>query len=306
MTKSTGAQTYFTYLNFLGVNGPNALNGIKTLSITPSYSYSSKNSYQNPTAGKSIFFSIKASGSVLGANVNTIQPTFDGQYYHASPALAQERSGVPPAGHDRHRVWRQSSAAFHRGPSSAVKTTFAASISTASRRSRSFPAARTCLVLNPDGSQRVQKTARQRRIRRRPVQCQLPIPTYQVITPGGDTHAVFNFEYRIPVFGPITLVPFFDAGMNRIMYPNQLTVNPGQVSNLNAQFPSAAFTNKVKIAPGTQATRMSTGLEIDVVLPIVQAPFRVYYSYNPVRGARIFAAADRGGPFDVPEYHHVE
>ena len=23
--------------------------------------------------------------SVLGANVNTIQPTFDGQYYHASP-----------------------------------------------------------------------------------------------------------------------------------------------------------------------------------------------------------------------------
>ena len=114
-----------------------------------------------------------------------------------------------------------------------------------------------------------------------PVQVSLPIPTYQVITPGGDTHAVFNAEYRIPVVGPITVVPFFDAGINKIMYTNQLTVNPGQVSNLNSQFPSAAFTNRVKIAPGTQALRMSTGIEIDVVLPIVQAPFRVYYSYNP-------------------------
>ena len=39
----------------------------------------------NPTAGKSIFFSVKAAASVLGANVNMIQPTFDAQYYHVSP-----------------------------------------------------------------------------------------------------------------------------------------------------------------------------------------------------------------------------
>ncbi len=62
ITKSTGALTYFTYLNFQGVNGPNALNGIKTCSITPSYTYNSKNNYQNPTAGKSIFFSMQAGG----------------------------------------------------------------------------------------------------------------------------------------------------------------------------------------------------------------------------------------------------
>ena len=42
------AATYFTYLNFLGVNGPNALDGIKTFSITPSYSYNSKNSFYEP------------------------------------------------------------------------------------------------------------------------------------------------------------------------------------------------------------------------------------------------------------------
>jgi len=277
-TESTGAQTYFTYINFLGVNGPNALNGIKTFSITPTYSYNSKNSFQNPTAGKSIYFSVRASASVLGANVNIIQPTFDGQYYHASPR------------------WHKNVLAFHltattvTGYGGKVAPPFLRGYIGGENDVRGFdfysitpiafiPSSASVNQLNPDGSQRVQtqivagvKT---------PVGITLPIPTYQLITPGGDTHAVFNFEYRIPIVGPITLVPFFDAGANRILYPNQLTVNPGQISNLDNQFPQAAFSNRVKIAPGTQAIRMSTGLEIDVILPIVQAPFRVYYAYNP-------------------------
>ena len=28
---------------------------------------------------------------------------------------------------------------------------------------------------------------------------------------------------------------------------------------------------------------MSTGLELQVILPVVNAPFRVYYAYNPLR-----------------------
>ena len=71
--------------------------------------------------------------------------------------------------------------------------------------------------------------------------------------------------------------------MNKIALTNQLTVNPGQIDSLNNQFPQADYHSKIDIAfPGTQAMRMSTGLEIQVVLPIVQAPFRVYYAYNPL------------------------
>ncbi len=278
-TESAGAASYFTYINFLSANGPNALNGIKTLSITPSYSYNSKNSFQNPTAGKSIFFSVKASASVLGANVNVIQPTFDGQYYHASPR------------------WHKNVLAFHlvattvTGYGGKDAPPFMRSYIGGENDVRGFdfysiapigfiPSNATINQLNPDGSQRTQnvivdgvKTQ---------VSVTLPIPTYQIITPGGDTHAVFNFEYRIPVVGPITLVPFLDVGANRILYPNQLSVNPGQITNLDNQFPQAAFATNVKIAPGTQDTRASTGLEIDVILPIVQAPFRVYYAYNPL------------------------
>ena len=278
-TESTGATTYFTYLSFRGVNGPNALNGIKTLSITPSYSYNSKNSFQNPTAGKSIFFSIQAAGSVLGANVNTIHPTFDGQYYHRSPR------------------WHKNVLAFHLtmstllGYGGKVAPPFARIFMGGENDVRGFqfysitpvayiPSSASTAVLNNDGSARMQKTLVNGVLTETQVTQALPI--YQIITPGGDTQGIFNFEYRIPIFGPVTLAPFFDAGLNKIAFANQLKVNPGQITNLNTQFPEAAFGDRVTIAPGTQRMRMSTGLELQVVLPIVQAPFRIYYAYNPI------------------------
>ena len=278
-TESMGAATYFNYLAFQGVNGPNALNGIKTFSITPSYTYNSKNNYLNPTGGKSIFFSLQASGSILGANVNTIKPTFDGQYYHVSPK------------------WHRNVLAFHL----TLSTLFGYGGKVAPPFSRIFmggendvrgyqfysispvgyiPSQANVAVLNPDGSTRTQKTLQNGILTSTPVSQNIPI--YQITTPGGDTQGIFNFEYRIPVFGPVTLAPFFDAGLNKIVFANQLKVNPGQISNLNGSFPSAAFPDRVTLAPGTQKMRMSTGLEIQVVLPIVQAPFRLYYFYNPV------------------------
>jgi outer membrane protein insertion porin family len=134
-------------------------------------------------------------------------------------------------------------------------------------------------VLNADGSQQTQKTLLNGYPTSTPVS--VGIPTYQIITPGGDTQAVANLEYRIPLFGPLTLSPFMDIGMNKILYTNQLKVNADEVNNLNEQFPSAGFDDKVLIAPGTQAIRSSVGLELSVVLPIVQAPFRIYWAYNP-------------------------
>ena len=216
---------------------------------------------------------------MLGANVNMIQPTFDGQYYHPSPR------------------WHKNVLAFHllattiTGFGGKEAPPFARAFIGGENDVRGFdffsispiaylPSSASIGVLNSNGSPRTQTQL----VNGYPMQVgtSLNIPTYQIITPGGDSHAVFNFEYRIPLFGPLTLVPFFDAGVNRILYKNQLTVNPGQVASLNAQFPEAAFTaNNVKVAPGTQKIRMSTGIELDVVLPIVQAPFRVYYAWNP-------------------------
>jgi outer membrane protein insertion porin family len=73
-TNNTSTQ-YFQYINFQGVSGPNALSGIKTSSVTPSFSYNTVNHPVNPTDGKSIFLSTQLSGSFLGGNVNIIRPT---------------------------------------------------------------------------------------------------------------------------------------------------------------------------------------------------------------------------------------
>jgi len=279
ITKSTGAETYFTYLAFQGVNGPNALSGIRTFSITPSYTYNSKNNFLNPTAGKSIFFSVQAAGSVLGANVNITHPTFDAQYYHVSPK------------------WHKNVLAFHLtlstlfGYGGKVVPPFSRIFMGGENDVRGYdfytispvayiPSSGTATILNPDGSTRTQKTLINGVLTSTNVT--QPVPVYQIITPGGDTQGIFNFEYRIPILGPVTLAPFLDAGLNKIAYPNQLKVNPGQITTLNNQFPQAAFGDRVPIASGTQVIRMSTGLELQVVLPIVQAPFRIYYAYNPI------------------------
>jgi outer membrane protein insertion porin family len=47
---------------------------------------------------------------------------------------------------------------------------------------------------------------------------------------------------------------------------------------------SLNFASTLRPAPFTNwIPRMSTGLELQVFLPIVNAPFRVYYAYNPLR-----------------------
>jgi outer membrane protein insertion porin family len=277
-TESIGATNYFTYLNFEGVAGPNSLSGIRTFKLIPSYNYNTRNNYLNPTAGTSIFASVEFTASVLGANVNMIKPVFDLQYYHRSPH------------------WQRNVIAFHFlgstefGYGGKVVPPFARTFLGGENDVRGFeffqitpiaylPSSAQVPILNPDGSSRFQKTLYNGQL----VNTQVfqPTPVYQIITPGGDTQAVMNLEYRIPLAGPVTLSPFVDIGMNKILFTNQLKVNSGQVTNLNNLFPSAGFTDKVLIAPGTQAIRSSVGIELSVILPIVQAPFRIYWAYNP-------------------------
>ena len=278
VTRSEGAKTYFTYLNFLGVSGPNALNGIKTSKVIPSYSYNSRNNYQNPTAGKSIFASMEFSGSILGGNVNTLRPTFDYQYYHVSPKFRRNVLAL--------HVLASSLSGF----GGKVAPPFARTFIGGENDIRGFdfyrvtpvayiPSSVDAAVLHADGTPAIQKVLVNGQTVQRAVT--QSVPTYQIITPGGDTQGVVNFEYRIPIFGPVTLAPFVDVGVNRVLFANQLTVNPGQIVDLNQKFPQAAFSDKVKIAPGTQKIRSSAGIELQVVLPIVQAPFRIYWAYNP-------------------------
>jgi outer membrane protein insertion porin family len=46
-------------------------------------------------------------------------------------------------------------------------------------------------------------------------------------------------------------------------------------------FPQSDFRARAIIAGATQKIRSSTGIEIQVIMPVVNAPFRVYWAYNP-------------------------
>src|SRR3990167_10671145 len=43
----------------------------------------------------------------------------------------------------------------------------------------------------------------------------------RISVPGGDTQMVSNFEYRIPIVGPVSISLFFDAGINGILRRSQ-------------------------------------------------------------------------------------
>ncbi|MGA2212577.1 MAG: outer membrane protein assembly factor BamA, partial [Bryobacteraceae bacterium] len=74
-----------------------------------------------------------------------------------------------------------------------------------------------------------------------------------------------------------------DAGMDRLLFPGQLKQNPGRIAQLNQEFPQAGFTGEAYVQPGSQKIRTSTGVELQVLMPVVNAPFRVYWAYNPTR-----------------------
>ena len=274
-----GAATqYFTYINFQGVNGPNSLVGIKTSSITPSYSYNTVNHPISPTGGRSLFISTQFAGSFLGGNVNTIRPTIDAKYFKPNPL------------HRSHILAFHFMGSMLTGYGGKVAPPFARTFIGGEQDIRGFeiwgitPIAyvaseATVPIYNNDGTPRTQKVAVNGV--QTLVNASMNIPTYQLITPGGDTQLIGNFEYRIPIFGPVTLALFLDAGVNRILLPGELKMNPGRVAQLNGLYPQAAFDGRVRLAPGTQNMRSSTGIELQVLLPVVQAPFRVYWAYNP-------------------------
>jgi outer membrane protein insertion porin family len=306
ITQTDAAKNYFSYINFTGVAGPNSLNGIKMSHITPSYSYNTVNHPITPNAGRSVYFSVDFAGSVLGGNVNTIRPSLDLKYFKQIPwhrshvlgvhVLASMITGyggklVPPysrtfiGGEQDIRgfeIWGVSPVAF-------------------------IPTSANVPIYNDDGSARTQKTIVNGKVT--DAAAMMTIPSYQVITPGGDTQVVSNVEYRIPLAGPVTLSAFFDAGINKILISNQLNMVQTHVDDMNAQFPQAGFDQRVRISPGTQKIRASTGLEVSVMLPIVQAPFRVYFAYNPslLRGyLQPPIVADRASfPNNTTFYHSV-
>jgi outer membrane protein insertion porin family len=135
-------------------------------------------------------------------------------------------------------------------------------------------------VLNNDGSQRQQRTVDPTTGVLTFANVTQSIPIYRIVSTGGDTKVVMNLEYRIPIRGPVTLALFADGGANVLMFRNQLNPSALPIDILNSEFPYAGFTRQPPLQAGTQKIRMSSGVEVQVLLPRIKAPLRFYVAYN--------------------------
>ena len=258
----------FEQLQFRSVAGPSALDGIVSSTITPSVTYNTIDNPQNPRKGKSYYYTFALSGGPLGGNVNTATNVFSYTQFrpvfkkrnvlglHFTSAFTTGYGGkeVPPFSR------------FYMGGENDLRGYDIRSISPVTFIPVSTATAISYRDPTAAGTLRT---------------FTIPVLTYTATLPGGDLQTSGNVEYRIPIVGPVTVSLFLDGGTDGIVRESALKLNPAGFADLQQQFPSSNVSSQLKIAGGTNfRLRGSTGIEFGVQLPIVQAPFRIYYAYN--------------------------
>jgi len=227
----------------------------------------------NPHSGKSYFYSFGFTGGPLGGNVNTITNVFDWKYFHPIQkrrnvigfhATAAYVTGFGGSATNPKDVPPYSR--FYMGGENDIRGFDIRSISpvTFIPQASSLPIS----FRDPTAGGALRTFT-------------VPALTFVATLPGGDVQTAGNVEYRIPIVGPVTAALFFDGGTDGIARPSTLRLDPTGFAGIAQQFPGANLSQQLQIAPHTNfRLRGSTGIEFVVQLPIVQAPFRVYYAYN--------------------------
>ena len=298
---SDASKVLFNNINFRGLSGTQALSGIVSSKIVPSFTMNTLDAAYQPHHGKSIFIGGEFAG--LGGDVYIFRPII--QYKQFFPVNKR-----------RNAIGYNLQASYITGYNNVVAPPYERFYLGGDNDLRGFdirtvsplaflPSAVTVSLRNPDNS----FVPKDPRIpvgadgagRCAPVaNCwNIPVPAQQLVPPGGDLSLTGNLEYRIAIAGPVVLAPFVDLGLNPIVRPSQLRINSGQFNDLqNTLFgcpeidpalqcvggQKIGFSRYLRPVPGTNwVPRMSTGIELQVMLPVINAPFRIYWAYNPLR-----------------------
>jgi outer membrane protein insertion porin family len=275
-TYNQASELLFTQLQYRSIAGPSALNGILSSTITTSISKNTLNNPVNATSGKSYFYSFSFTGGPIGGNVNTITNTGEYKYFHPinhkRNAIGVRFLGAWTTGYGGKEVPPYSR--FYMGGENDLRGFDIRAISPVTYIPSVFNQTVTFIDnhhLSGNGY---------------PTQgaFNVPLVGYTITFPGADLQGVTNFEYRIPIAGPVSMTLFADLGTDGILNKNALKLDPTGVANINQQFPLVNQNQQLQIASGTNfKLRNSTGIEFNINLPIVQAPFRIYWAYNPLR-----------------------
>jgi outer membrane protein insertion porin family len=298
---SAASSNLFQTLAFRsGIQGQNALDGIINSMASFSYSENRIDNPYKPRNGRELSAALQVAG--LWGNVRYISPVIEFKQFHSMQGLR-----FSPTGHNVFGYKLQ--AEYIRGISGDVAPPFNRFYSGGEQDLRGFdirsatpygfiPTRVLYTLTNPDGTP----------VPRDPTNpslgnIQVPIPVYGIVSMGGDTQFTSNMEYRIPIAGPVTFVLFDDFGIDVVLDKNQLKQSPEGIAQLNSPLygcpnyyngscqggQQIQFDTYIRPIYGTNfVPRTSAGAEIDVILPVVNAPFRIYYAINPLRLHRNF------------------
>jgi len=297
---STASQTFFQTISFRsGIQGSNALAGIINSSASFSYIFNTVNNPLRPRTGKEYTAVLQAAG--IGGNVRYISPLVAYKRFMPMHYLIPSPTGRNVLGVRAQLGYVQGFGGDVAPPNNRFYSGGEGDLRGFDIRGATpygyVPNRVNVQLTNPDGSC----------VPRDPTnpednQCiQVPLPVYGVVSIGGDTNLTTNAEYRIPIAGPVTFSFFDDFGIDTALNKGQLKQSPEGFASLTSPLygcpvynsgscqggipgSEVGFRPDIRPISGTNfVPRMSTGAELSVIMPIINAPFRLYYAYNPLR-----------------------
>ena len=297
---STASQSFFQTISFRsGIQGSNSLNGIVNSSASFTYTYNTINNPLRPRTGKEYSAAFQFSG--IGGNLRYIAPFVSYKSFRSMHFLTPNPNG-------RNVLGLRAQLGYVQGFGGDVAPPNNRFFAGGENELRGFdirgatpygwvPNRVTVQLTNPDGTC-VPRDPTQPELN----QCiQVPLPVYGIASIGGDTSLTTNAEYRIPIAGPVTFSFFDDFGITTALNRGQLKQSPEGFASLLAPLygcpvynngacqggipgSQVGFQKDIRPISGTNfVPRMSLGGEISVIMPVINAPFRLYYAYNPLR-----------------------
>jgi len=238
-----------------------AQEGIIRSEVSPSYVYNSKNSYFQATEGSQLLVELPIIGGPFGGDLSMIRPSVEYQHFMPDRWLSGRRNslafrlrmahlmpfGTLPSGDAMQAPFFER---FFSGGEYSIRGFDIRSVSpyAITRAPRLDNAGN--VVIDPASG--------------------LPNISEGLIPVGGDTSFLATGEYRFPIVGPLTAAAFVDLGTSVVLREGNL-----QLFGPDTSIELIDGTNKVM--------RMSTGLEIQFLLPVINQPFRLIWAYNPLR-----------------------
>ncbi|MBI3404037.1 MAG: outer membrane protein assembly factor BamA [Acidobacteria bacterium] len=271
---SDASRLLFENLNFRALAGPSALVGIHSSKFQPTINYSTVDSPINPSSGKSFFYAFSFEGGPLGGNVNAFTNIVEAKYFH-------------PINKRRNTLGFRFQTAFATGFGGLNLPPFNRFYTGGEDSIRGFD----IRTITPVAFIPLQTTSQVFYLdptkldsfgNPRLTLLQVPVLDYSLTFPGGDLQSVGNFEYRVPIVGQYVGMSFYiDMGVTGVLQRDQLALSPVGLTQLRTAFPNDTIKDKLDLAGRSNFhPRSSTGVEFVIQLPIIQAPFRIYWAYN--------------------------